>query len=268
LDRLSEALADYETCSVLVHKHALNTFVATLAFRRGNVLARLDRSAQAEQALQECIADLQRTPRPRLRLNAYRALAALYHGMHQAEQAMQSAEEALRLAREEGDGFSEGLMLDLQGDLALAAGRHDEALHYYELSLDVFRRQDSRTGLVMVQRDVAQVYQARGEWLQTLAWLRVCLTENERAQDVASQAQISYEMACVLIDNNELQDATHLLLRSLGLFRRVQDKAAVDRVGRTLMGLGVWMQRLATADQLTYRDIERGSKLDKEEEES
>jgi tetratricopeptide (TPR) repeat protein len=208
---------------------------------------------------------------PKLRLSALRVLLGLYQTTQRYAQAAQSVQEALQVARGLGDRMAEASLLDTAGDVAAAQNRPEDALCSYELSLDLFRRLQHGRAVVVVQEDIAKLYASRGQWDKALAWLQVCLQEKERAQDLLSQAQINYELACLMINNDELDEAASLLLRSLGLFRRAPggDKANIDQVGRTLMGLGVVIHRQATADQMTYRDIERGSiKLKKEEEES
>jgi tetratricopeptide (TPR) repeat protein len=235
------------------------------------VLTQLGRWQQAEEKLRQCIQETQRVPVPKLRLSALRVLLGLYRATRRHAQAAQCVQEALQVARSLGDRPTEASLLDTAGDVAAAQNRAEDALCNYELSLDLFRRLQHGRAVVVVQEDIARLYVTRGQWDTALAWLQVCLDEKERTQDLLGQAQINYEIACLMINNGELDEAANLLLRSVGLFRRAPggDKTNIDQVGRTLMGLGVLIQRQATADQMTYRDIERGSiKLKKEEEES
>lgn len=250
---------------------ALSETMCLALFRQGYVFTQLGRWRQAEEKLRQCIQETQQVPVPKLRLSALRVLLGLYRATRSHAQAAQCAQEALQVARSLGDRPAEASLLDTAGDVAAAQNRAEDALCNYELSLDLFRRLQHGRAVVVVQEDIAKLYVSRGQWDTALAWLQVCLDEKERTQDLLGQAQVNYQIACLMIDNGELDEAAHLLLRSLGLFRRAPggDKANIDQVGRTLMGLGVLIQRQATADQITYRDIERGSiKLKKEEEES
>lgn len=286
--RVDQALAEYAACRASAEGRsapsagpngggrsergsALSETTCLALFRQGYVLTRLGRWQRAEEKLRQCIQETQRVSVPKLRLSALRVLLGLYQTTQRYAQAAQSVQEALQVARGLGDRMAEASLLDTAGDVAAAQNRPEDALCSYELSLDLFRRLQHGRAVVVVQEDIAKLYASRGQWDKALAWLQVCLQEKERAQDLLSQAQINYELACLMINNDELDEAASLLLRSLGLFRRAPggDKANIDQVGRTLMGLGVVIHRQATADQMTYRDIERGSiKLKKEEEES
>lgn len=264
--QLQRAHAEYQACRAAEEGHRQLRYAPLAAYRQAQVLIQLGHWKEAEETLECCITQAQRIASPKLHLNALRMLLGLYQAMRRYPEAAQSVQEALRVARKQRDENAEAFLLDSAGDIALALGRAEDALHNYELSLDVFRRLGHARAELVVQQDIAKLYLARGEWDKASAWLRVCLEEEVRSEDLASQAQISYEMACLLISNDRLEEATDLLLRSLGLFRRVQDKISVDQVGRTLMGLGISIQRRATAGRLTFRDIERGSKLKKEGE--
>ena len=269
LRRPQQALAEYEACWAAVDLRARHAHGPQLALRHGVLLIALNRVQDAERLLRQCLALTERGEAPQLRLNALRALAGVLQSTRRSDEAIDSAQSGLGLARTLGDEFAVVVFLDVLGDLNLAAGRRQDALRCYELSLDGFRAQGYRRAQVIAQRDIALLHQAGGDWAKALAWLQVCLEEHERADDLAGQAVISYELACLLINSGRLPDAAGLLVQSMGLFRRAQDRAGIDRVGRTLMGLGITLQRHAAAGRMTFRDIERGSvKLKKEEEES
>ena len=240
---------------------------ALATFRQGYLLARLERWENAEQKLQESIEETSRVPLPGLRLSALRILLGVCQATRRYAQAVHWAQEAMRLAHSLGDEPAEALLHDLAGDACLALGQWEEALRRYEQSLDLFRKLGLAHDELMVKQDIGRLYQVCGDWDKAFAWLRACLSEEERAQNMASQARICYDLACLHIGKGELNEAGSLLQRSMGSFRQVQDKAGTDQVGRTLMGLGILMHRQATAGQLTFRDVERGSaKLKKEEE--
>jgi len=259
LGRLDQAAAEYDRCLEFIDRGARPLRIPQVYLRQGLVLARLGRWAESEKKLQWCAANIEDPSLHRLRLDALRTLAALCWTTRRSEEALNYTREALRFARTMVEEFAEGQLLDALGDMHTALNQYDEGLRNYELSLDVFRRLGHGGALMMLQRDIAHLFQRQGDWPKALAWLQVCLREAESNEDLATQAATAYELGCLHIIRGDLGDAIGLLMRSMGLFRRVQDKEGVSRVGSTLMGLGITMQRQASADRMTYGDIVRGS---------
>ena len=259
LGRLDQAVAEYDRCMDAADRNARPRHAPLVSLRQGSSLARLGRWSESEDKLKWCLAKMEETPSPQLRLEALRTLAVLCWATRRPEEALHHTREALGMVRNMGDEFAEGQLLDALGDMTTTLNRSDEALRDYELSLDMFRRLGHRGAVTMLQRDIAHLYQMQGDWAKAMAWLRVCLREAESSEDLANQAVTAYEMGCLHIINGELGEAIGILTRSMGLFRRVQDKEGVSRVGSTLMGLGITMHRQATADRMTFGDIVRGS---------
>lgn len=262
-----QAIIAYAACRASDAGRLASKYRPLATFRQGYLLAQLERWEEAERALKESIKEARRSHLPGLHLSTLRILLGVYQATHRYAQAVECAEEALRLAHSLRDEPTEAFILDIAGDIHLALGQTEDALRNYEQSLDLFRKLGhARAGLV-VKQDIGKFYQISGDWDKASDWLHTCLLEEERAQNLASQARICYDIACLHISKGELDEAAGLLQRSMALFRQVRDKAGADQVGRTLMGLAVLMHRRATADQMTFRDIERGlAKLKKEEE--
>jgi tetratricopeptide (TPR) repeat protein len=229
------------------------------AFRQGCLLTELQRWEEAELALRTSIREADRVPLPGLRLNALRVLLRVYRGMSRHDRFLECAEEAERLAHVTGDEPAEALFLDMIGDVHLALGKPAEALCDYEQSLDLFRRVGNAEAELMVKRDIGQLYQQSGDWDKAFRWLDACLREEERAQNWIAQGRICYDIACLHIHSGELERAADYLQRSVGFFRQGEDRAGVDHVGRTLVGLGILRYRKAMANRLTFGEIERGS---------
>jgi len=183
----------------------------------------------------------------------------VYRGMSRHDQFLRCAEEARALALVTGDELAEALFLDMIGDAHLALGKPAEALSNYEQSLELFRRVGHVEAELMVKRDIGQLYQQCGDWDKALRWMETCLREEERAQNWIAEGRICYDIACLQVHRGELDMAVDYLQRSAGLFRRGEDRVAVDHVGRTLIGLSVLRYRQAMADRLTFGEIERGS---------
>lgn len=266
--QVEPALSAYAACQASEAGPSLRRYRPLAAFRRGYLLAQVERWEEAERQLRASIKDASRIPLPGLHLSALRILLRVYQATSHYAQALECVHEALSLTHDLEDESAEALILDTAGDVHLALGQPEQALRKYEQSLDLFRKLGHVETALVVKRDIGALYQACGEWDKAFAWFEACLQEAEHAQDLAGQARIVYDIACLHIHRGELDAAAGLLLRSMGLFRQVQDREGADQVGRTLIGLGVWMHRQATADRMTFRDIERGSaKIKKEEEE-
>lgn len=265
--QLEQAVCEYAACRASEAGRLLRKYSPVAAFRHGHVLTQLERWEEAEKQLQQTVEEATRIPLPELALNALRILLEVYQAARRYAEAADCAREALRLARSLGDESSQAFIFDTAGDICVALGQPEDALHYYEQSLDLFRKLGRARAELVVKQDIGKLYQGRGEWDKAFTWLHACLREGEYTQDLNSQAQICYEIACLHISNGGLGEAASFLERSLALFRQVQDKASAEKVGRTMMGLGLMLHRQATADQMTFRDIERGSAKSKEGEE-
>jgi tetratricopeptide (TPR) repeat protein len=266
MQQVEEALSAYAACQAKDAGPSLQRYKPLAAFRRGYLLAQLERWDDAERELRESIKGSSRIPLPKLHLSALRILLRVCQATSRHAQALEWAQEALRLTHDLGDESVQALILDTAGDVHLALGQAEQALRKYERSLDLFRKLGHADTALVVKRDIGALYQACGEWDKAFAWFQACLREAEHAQDLAGQARIVYDIACLRVHRGELDAAAGLLQRSIGLFRQARDAAGADQVGRTLIGLGVWMHRQATADQMTFRDIERGSATMKKEE--
>lgn len=264
--QLDDAISEYAACQVARATQPRSREDLVASFRHGHVLSRLERWDKAVEQLQQTVEGATRGKVPELRLNALRILLAAYQATHRHEEAIQCGREALSVARDLGDEATAALVLDMTGDVCLAMGRTDEALRSYEQSLDLLRKLDQRQAALVVKQDIGKLYQASAEWDKAHTWLRACLLEEERTGNVVHQARLCYDLGCLHIANGEHEEAASWLHESMVLFRIARDRASAERVGRTLMGLGVLVYRDAAADQMTFHDIERGlAELQKEE---
>jgi len=264
--QLEEAVADYEDCQAIYGRlHEEPQYVA--AVRQGFLLTRLGRGQEAEQHLRQTLSALQRAPPSLswLQAETFSILAAYLLHERQPARALEYAEEGLRTAHHLRDAAMQASFLHATGEALRALGRPEDALHGYEQSLDLYRRMGETGKQASVRRDMMSLYQLGGQWDKALAWLQACLVDEEREQNKQAQAQICYDMACIHIDLGNLQDAGKLLQHSISLFRQAEDHEGIDRVGRTMMGFSILVHRHITADQMTFRDVERGSKSNKDE---
>ncbi len=262
---LERAIADYMACQATYgHLHQDPQYVA--AVRQGLLLTRLGRNQEAEQHLRRTIDALQRGPASLswLEVEAFQILVGLFRQARDHVLAIESAREGARAARRFHNAAAQAGFLRAAADGLQAIDRSEEALHCYEQSLDLYRCIGGVSSGARVKRDMAHLYQLDGQWDKALDWLQACLVDEERDQNKHRQAQICYDIACVYIDQGNLRDAGRLLQRSMSLFRQTEDHNGMDQVGRTIMGLSILVHRRITAHQMTFRDVERGSKSKKE----
>lgn len=266
MKQIEQAMQAYSDCqsSEVAHgggKHSLHA-----ALRQGYLLTQLQHWEEAVSKLHEVIEKVRGLPVPELHLYAVRILLGVYQAMGDYGQMLAYVQEGLHLARSIMDEAMSALLFDLAGDAYLALGQPEEALHHYEQSLDLYRKLGHTDAALMVQRDIGQLYQVCADWDKALEWLQACLWASERRQDKHGQAHLCYDIACLYMSKGDLEQAAEYLQQSMALFRQVADKAGVDQVGRTFMGLSILLQRRATAGQLTFRDIERGLAKEKKKE--
>jgi len=266
LGQLDDAVSEYAAYQAARATQPRSREDLVASFRYGHVLSRLERWDKAVEQLQQAVEGAACGRTPELRLNALRILLAAYQATQRYAEAIQCGRKALSAARDLGDEATAALVLDMTGDVCLAMGQTDDALRSYEQSLDLLRKLDQRRAALVVKRDIGKLYQASAEWDKAHTWLRACLLEEERAGDVVHQARLCYDLGCLHIANKEHEEAASWLHQSMALFRTARDRTSTDRVGRTMMGLGVLVYREAAADQMTFYDIERGlAELQKEE---
>ncbi len=229
------------------------------AFRQGLVLVQQQRWIEAEDCLTRSARDAELVQRPSLQLNALRLLLGVYQSLRRPLDVVSHARRVADLAHSLGDETTVALALDLEGDALAALGHSRAALDRYERSLDLFAKLENTGACDVVTHDIGRLYQTLGQWEEAERWLGVCLREQRAHGDVLAQARTAYDLACVNIHMAEFGAALGYLQFSMGSFRKAEDRAGADLVGRTLLGLGVLIHREATADRLTFADIERGS---------
>mgnify|MGYP005840835059 CR=1 FL=1 len=267
MKQLEQAIEAYQKCQASEAGRAAGKYAPYAAFRQGYLLTQLRWWDEAAEKLQWVIAEAVHLSMPELHLNALRILLGVHQARGDYTTVLACAQEGLQLARAMTNEAMMALLLDLAGDAHLALGQSEEALRHYEQSLDVYRKLGYTSASLMVKQDIGRWYQACAGWDKALEWLHTCLWTEERLQDKHGQAQLCYDIACLYISEGQLEKAAEYLQQSMALFRQVQDKAGVDQVGRTLLGLNILMQRRATAGQMTFRDIERATAKAKKEEE-
>jgi tetratricopeptide (TPR) repeat protein len=265
MGELEEAIADYEDCQA-IYGGLYQDMQYVAAVRQGDVLAKLGRSQEAEQHLQRTITALQRGPQSVswLQIEAFHILVGMSREMHNHARAVEYAQQGARAAHRMRDATARAGFLRMAGYNLDTVGESEGALRCYEQSLDVYRRLGETGGGARVTQDIATLYQLQGQWDKALSWLQACLADEERDQNKHRQAQLCYDIACVYIDQGNLRDAGRLLQQSISLFRQIEDHQGIDQVGRTMMGLSILVHRRITAHQMTFRDVERGVKSNKE----
>jgi tetratricopeptide (TPR) repeat protein len=267
LGKLEEATSSYADCQTIYGRlhHELQYAAAV---RQGILLARLKRNSEAEHHLLRTITALQRAPESVswLQVEAHQILAGLFYRVPDYTRAVACVQQGARAAHGLHNAAAEASFLQAAGDGLRLLGRLDEALHNYERSLDLYRRIGEGREEAVVKRNISLIHQSAGHWDKSLAWLQACLLDEEREQNKGGQAMLCYDMACLHIDQGNLQDAGSLLQRSMSLFRQTEDRQGLDEVGRTLMGLSILVHRRMTGSRMTFRDIERGTKSKKEDE--
>jgi len=267
MGRVQEALVAYDQCQREPTDATVARYSALAGFRQGLLFSRQLRWGQAERCLKHCIRLAQAVPLPSLELSATSMLVRICRTMGRHAEALGRLERALAIARLLGDEAAQAQAYDVAGDLYRAAANYHRALQSYEQSLDLFRKLGNAEGALVTQLDIGALYQASGSWEKAGAWYRACLREAEESGRTVDQAAVLYELACLHIHKGEARKAAQMLLRDMSLYRQIRDARGADRAGRMLLGLGVWMQRRLTENQLTFRDIERGSAQEDDQDE-
>lgn len=257
--RYDEALAEYRLCQTKARLAPRNTWLLQAAFDEGALLIQLGQQQAGIQLLQS-ILDSRPAAKVPLQLDVLHRLAETYHASGDHARGLQLAEQGAALARNKALPLDRARLLRLAARCQMALGRPEEALATLQRTLDLYRLAGNATGQVAIKREIGRLYQATGEWPRAFSWLRACLEDEEATEDVGAEACLCYDIACLSIDQGALMEAGMFLQRSLSLFRQVDDRDGIDEAGRTMMGLTVLIHRVATADQMTFRDIERGVK--------
>ncbi len=265
--QLVEAISAYLACQMAESDKRAPRYGHVSAFRRGYLLAQLERWREAEVSLRVSLELAGHAQAVGLEMNALRILMGVYQSMREHALVIECTVQLERLAAVVRDESMQAMALDAAGDAYLALGQHDGALRHYERSLDLFLQQGNAQAGFVVKQDIAKLFRAAGQWEKAVRWSTACLREEEQARNWRGQASIAYDLACLYIHQGELAKAGGYLQHSMALFRQVEDRVGADMVGRTMMGLSILMHRQATADWLTSGEIERGSAKSKDEEE-
>lgn len=259
LKRSDEALAEYRTCQSDKYLNRMNPWPQLAAFHQGKLLITLGQPQEGVNLLRTVLERRPHLP-VSMQLETYHLLASTLHSSGDHLQGLSMAEKGTALAERTRQPISQARMLRASARCQMALGRHEDALVNLQCALDLYRLASHAGGQVDTKREIGRLYQATGDWLKAFSWLRACLEDEEAVEDRGAEARLCYDIACLSIDQGSLVEAGMFLQRSLALFRQIEDRDGIDEAGRTMMGLTVLIHRLATADQITFRDIERGVK--------
>ena len=259
LKRYDEALAEYRLCQSKGHLAWDKSRRYEAAFAEGELLISL---GQQQAGVRLLLSTLESNPPAQapFQVRVLQKVAETYYASGDHNRGLQLAEQGAALAEKGRLPMAKASLLRLAARCQMALGRSEEALATLQRTLDVYRLTNSAAGQVDVKREIGRLYQATGQWPRAASWLRACLEDVEAVEDLRGQARLCYDIACLSIDQGALVEGGMFLQRSLSLFRQVDDRDGIDEAGRTMMGLTVLIHRVATADQMTFRDIERGVK--------
>ncbi|WP_314174665.1 AfsR/SARP family transcriptional regulator [Streptomyces winkii] len=188
-------------------------------------------------------------------------VALHYRGDHRAASERFGA--MLRLAEELGDQQLESRALNNMGDLSLLQERYEEARDYFERSLDLARRFGARRVCVILEGNLAVVYNATGEPERALASLQRALDGYRTGGDTSGEADTLIALGKTFADTGRLREALLHFTRAEQLAKSIdnsyeQQRALVHTAdihrtsGRLNQALDIYEKALRISREINY----------------
>lgn len=154
-------------------------------------------------------------------------VALHYRGDHRAASERFGA--MLRLSEELGDQQLESRALNNMGDLSLLEERYEEAREYFERSLDLARRFGARRVCVILEGNLAVVYNATGEPERALASLQRALDGYRTGGDTSGEADTLIALGKTFSDMGRLREALLHFTKAEQLARSIDNSYEQQR---------------------------------------
>jgi tetratricopeptide (TPR) repeat protein len=172
--------------------------------------------------------------------------SALYN-KGRAKEALRWAERALNEAQAAGDAEALGEVYNVMG-LAYGTLGKEGAQTFFQRSLEAYERSGNLIRQAGLLGNLGVAFQAEGRWAEALSFYERGRTESLKLGNTINAALVDINIAEILIDRGEVDDAERLLLQTLPLWRAAHYRfflaACVSLQGRASLRAGRFEQAL------------------------
>ncbi|KAA2256089.1 tetratricopeptide repeat protein [Solihabitans fulvus] len=163
-------------------------------------------------------------------------MAELHIRRREHSTAVTLCQQALELARSNGDEAMEARVLHRLGEARRRQGRHDEALSYLNQALMLWGKIDHSAGAGLTLTELGCLYQDRGDAFGAMGYCHQAATVHQRNHDLVPQGQTYIVLAAVHRDTKDFDAAMSYAEQAVELCRRGKDRqqeaAALDVLAR------------------------------------
>lgn len=196
---------------------------------------------------------------------AYHNLGMISLDASSPEWAERYFEKALQLADRTGDVYLQGICLVSRSELDVGRQRFERAREYAEDALLRFDQIGAGGAKADAYRVLGMMFRESGRPVQAEARLRTAVSLASSAQSALSEAESLHELALLYQATGRDQPALRALHAAYGLFRKLQARVDLVRVGSKVAEIETayrevvrnWGRSIESRDSATYGHCER-----------
>jgi len=146
-----------------------------------------------------------------------------YYITHDPVKATALTKEALSIAIEKSDSIG---MANSYNNLGLAYKNHgalDNALEYYLLSENIFRKAGKKEGLAVTHSNIGTIYSARKDYARAMQYFEVALSEFSSMKDSARWAGVLNNMGIIMGQQNETEKALNFFNEAISVYKGMDE---------------------------------------------
>jgi tetratricopeptide (TPR) repeat protein len=151
------------------------------------------------------------------------------------------------------DSKLEATLLNDRGTIALKRSVWDQAIKYYEQSLETFERLGDVHGMAQTFNNLGAVYADKGAWDRAIKMYEQSLETKERLGDVHGMAQTFNNLGSVYLQQGAWNRAIKMYEQSLETYERLGDVHGMaqtfNNLGLVYAQQGKWDQAIAMYEQ-------------------
>lgn len=153
------------------------------------------------------------------------------------------------------------------GDIAKGEGHYDEAVAYYQKTLESLKtlstvRPEYRADVADSLADIGRVYRVMGDHLRALNYLNQAAAIAKTLNSQVKLASVFNSIGVLYIEQNDYPKASEFIIRSLAIYKNTGDRFEIARL---LLNQGVIYQRQAKYEEAikSFREsLEKASGVD------
>jgi CHAT domain-containing protein/Tfp pilus assembly protein PilF len=193
--------------------------------RQAKQQAQQGKPQQAIETFQEALKLARQLKNRSLQATTLNNIGLVYSDIGQPQEALKYLQQALPIRREVGDRSGEVITLSNIGAVYRYIGQPQETLKYFQQALPIAREIGDRSGEATTLNSIGLVYRDIGQPQEALKYYQQALPIRREIKDGSGEATILNSIGLVHRDIGQLQEALKYLQQALTIRREVVDRS-------------------------------------------